>query len=180
MSEHRREVVLGELQSTTDGFLATVAGLTPAQWAWVPAPGRWSVGLTAEHITVVLRGVGKLLSQKLLQMPLPATDDGRISDDRVVTLMFNRNQTIQAPEAVRPTGRWGSGEDCVAAFREARDGMMQWVAGNTEDLRRFGAPHPIMGTLDGVQWLLFVAAHTERHTRQIQETRLAAGFPLPD
>jgi hypothetical protein len=46
----------------------------------------------------------------------------------------------------------------------------------TVDLRGYAAPHLVMGQLDGVQWLLFAAAHTERHTRQIIELRQAGGF----
>ncbi len=181
MSANRRELVLRELEVTGAGFLDSIEGLTPAQWSWAPGPDRWSAALTAEHVTVVLRGISRLLSTKLLSMPIaPREEDPHATDDQIVKLMFDRGRSVQAPETVQPKGRWGTPAECVDAFRQAQDEMTAWYEGVTEDLRLFGAPHPLLGTLDGVQWLLFVAAHTERHTRQIHETRAAAGFPPAD
>ena len=33
-------------------FLAAIDGLSEEQWKWKPAPNRWSVGETAEHIVL--------------------------------------------------------------------------------------------------------------------------------
>ena len=38
--------------------------------------------------------------------------------------------------------------------------------------------HPALGPLDGYQWVLFLAAHSVRHTKQILELKASAGFPL--
>ena len=178
MSTNRREMVLGELRATTDGFLAAIEGVTPAQWAWTPEPDRWSVGQAAEHVTVVLRGVTKLVTTKLLSMPIPPGQERpTITDDQIVKLLFDRSRRVPAPETVQPTGRWATREECATVFQQARDGMCHWFEATSEDLRQFAAPHPVLGPLDGVQWLLFVAAHTERHTRQVREMRGTAGFP---
>jgi hypothetical protein len=32
--------------------------------------------------------------------------------------------------------------------------------------------------MDGYQWVLGVAAHTERHTKQIREVQATAGYPV--
>jgi len=37
--------------------------------------------------------------------------------------------------------------------------------------------HPALGPLDGYEWVLAVAAHTERHTKQILEVKADANFP---
>jgi hypothetical protein len=55
---------------------------------------------------------------------------------------------------------------------------MDWLERTVVDLRGFCAPHPALGLLDGKQWLLFVAAHVERHTRQILEIKEQPGFPV--
>jgi hypothetical protein len=36
------------------------------------------------------------------------------------------------------------------------------------------APHPTFGLLDGCQWLLYLAAHTERHLVQLARIARAA------
>jgi hypothetical protein len=35
------------------------------------------------------------------------------------------------------------------------------------------APHPAVGSLNGYQWFLFLAAHEGRHTAQIREIMAA-------
>ena len=37
--------------------------------------------------------------------------------------------------------------------------------------------HPVLGPLDAYEWVLAVAAHTERHTKQILEVKADANFP---
>lgn len=173
--ETRRERVLTELQATGDGFLNALAGITEIEWSFKPAPDRWSVSETAEHVTVVLQSVTKLMTRKLLQLPLPPRESApRIGDDQIVRLLFDRSKRREAPEALHPTGRFGGVETTLSAFTLTREELSDWIRTTNADLREYGSPHPLLGKLDGVQWLLFAAAHTERHTRQIQETRALA------
>jgi hypothetical protein len=167
-----------EVAAASDRFIAALAGVSPAQWSWKPDPDRWSVSETAEHTAVVLRGVQRLLATKLFEQPLPPRESAaRATDDLVVRMMFDRSKRRPAPESVLPKGRWATPEALAGDFVAARDALLEWLAGVQYDLRSYGAPHPVMGTLDGVQWLLFVAAHTERHTRQIIEAKTAPGYP---
>lgn len=170
----RREMVLQEIDATGNGFLAALAGLGEAEAAVKPAEGKWSVAETAEHTTVVLQSITKLVTKKLLGLPLPPRESSpRITDDQIVRLMFDRSRVRPAPEAVNPTGRYGSLAATIAVFTTTRAELEAWIRATDADLREYGSPHPILGTLDGVQWLLFAAAHTERHTRQILEVREA-------
>jgi hypothetical protein len=45
------------------------------------------------------------------------------------------------------------------------------------DLRGVAVPHPVFGLLDGVQWLFFAAAHTERHRAQLIGLKRHCNFP---
>jgi hypothetical protein len=46
----------------------------------------------------------------------------------------------------------------------------------TRDLRRFAAPHPLLGPIDACQWGRFLALHVQRHLEQLDEAlRLSAG-----
>lgn len=168
----RREVVLQELHATTDGFLKAIAETSDSEWGFKPAPERWSVAETAEHTTVVLDSITRLLTSRLLQQPLPPRESSpRITDDQIIRLMFDRSKRRDAPATTLPTGRYPSRDAVVSAFTAARNQLAEWVTVTEADLREFGSPHPALGKLDGVQWLLFVAAHTERHTHQIREVR---------
>ena len=179
MSSNHHDRILTELDATGHGFLQALEGLSPAQWGWKPAPDSWSVAETAEHTTVVLRRISHTLTRSILSQPLPPVEEKpRITDDRIIERLFDRTVRRPAPEPVQPTGRWTTQAECVAAFTEGERELKAWFTGVTEDLRQFGSAHPALGMLDGVQWLLFLAAHTERHTRQVHELRGMAGFPV--
>ena len=47
----------------------------------------------------------------------------------------------------------------------------------TPDLRAHVVDSPIGQPLDAYEWLLFIAAHSERHTKQILEVKADPNFP---
>jgi hypothetical protein len=64
----------------------------------------------------------------------------------------------------------------VAALTAACDGIAAWTKETPADLRGHGLPHPIFGTFDGVQWILFAAAHTDNHVPQLRAIRAHPEF----
>jgi hypothetical protein len=48
---------------------------------------------------------------------------------------------------------------------------------NTSDLRDHATMSPIGKNLDAYEWVLFIAAHSERHTKQILEVKADPNFP---
>ena len=48
---------------------------------------------------------------------------------------------------------------------------------NTKDLRDHAIDSPLGKKLDGYEWVLFISAHTERHTKQIDEVKADPNFP---
>jgi hypothetical protein len=165
------------LAASTRGFIATLDRLSAESWSYRPAPEAWSISETAEHTAVVLSGVERLCTTKLLTMPLAADDPARrIRDGDLTRIMADRSRTLEAPERVKPTGRWATREDFISAFTSSTHSLLAWAREHTAVLRTVGAPHPIFGPIDGVQWLEFVAAHTGRHARQVEGVRRAGGI----
>ena len=54
---------------------------------------------------------------------------------------------------------------------------MDYVHTTNDDLRDHFGPHPMLGTLDAYQWILLISAHSERHTKQIEEVKADPNFP---
>src|ERR1700692_3944121 len=52
MTGEERSKVINWLEESRKEFLAAIDGVTEEQWKWKPAPERWSVGETAEHIVL--------------------------------------------------------------------------------------------------------------------------------
>ena len=54
---------------------------------------------------------------------------------------------------------------------------MDYVRTTNDDLRDHFGPHPMLGTMDAYQWILLISAHSERHTKQIEEVKADPNFP---
>jgi hypothetical protein len=83
---------------------------------------------------------------------------------------------VQAPEPLLPTNRYGSAEASLKHFQESRAKTIGFLKG-TNDLREHAVDSPFGKKLDGYEWVLFVAAHSERHTKQINEVKADPNFP---
>ncbi len=167
------------LVANRNGFLDELHGLMPAQWTFRPAPGRWSCFEVLEHVTTVEIGICELLSTKLFTRPATPEQKAKTrgKDELIVEAMRNRAARLDAPPFVRPSGRWPAPAEAIASLVDSRDAAIALLAQEKRDLREFTAPHPILGPLDGYQWVLFMAAHADRHRDQIREIKTLPGFP---
>jgi len=172
------EPLLVDLRAATDEFLSTLSDLTPAQWSWKPGPAIWSLQEVAEHTCVVQKGVERLFTRQLLDQPLTSeTAAPRWQDSDLPLLLGEGARPVRAPEMVHPKGRWTTREQIAAALATSTEKLTGWVRNTPADLRAYGSTHPLLGMLDGVQWLIFIAAHTRHHARQVHRVRSLSGFP---
>ena len=98
------------------------------------------------------------------------------------TRIAGRRNKVQAAEMARPKGRWRLEAERIAAFCElvvprSMPIFIAYAAATQDDLRHHTGAHPSLGVLDGYQWLLFLAAHTERHLAQIRELQQIPEYP---
>ena len=177
LSDQEREVALKHLAETRQKFVDSVAGLSDAQWRFKAGPDRWSIAEVAEHIAISESTILQLIREKIMNAPPAPSDAPRTPDDKVIAMVTDRSERAQAPEFLRPTNRWSSRDELVNAFTAARDTTVDYVKTTADDMRAHAAPHPVLKTLDGYQWLLLLSAHTARHTTQIEEVKTSAGYP---
>lgn len=179
LTPEERETALKSLQATRDAFLQSIAGLSEKQWTFKSAPDRWSVAEVAEHIAVSESAIFGLVQSKF--MAGPATPEKRaevkFTDDQILARIPDRSHKAQAPEFLKPTGRWPNREQLTKAFESERKATMEYVKTTQDDLRDHFGPHPALGTLDAYQWILLISAHSERHTKQIEEVKADPNFP---
>jgi hypothetical protein len=83
---------------------------------------------------------------------------------------------VQAPEPLQPNNRFGSPKDSLKHFRDSRAQTIAYLK-KTKDLRQHAMDSQLGKTFDGYQWILFLAAHSERHTRQLNEVKADPNFP---
>jgi hypothetical protein len=179
LTSEEREAALKNLQATHDAFLKSISGLSEKQWKFKPAPDRWSVAEVSEHIALSESMIFGLVQGKI--MAGPATPEKRaevkVTDEQILQKVPDRSRKAQAPEFLKPTGKWANRDEVTKAFEDARKATMEYVKTTQDDLRDHFGPHPLLGPLDGYQWILLISAHSERHTKQIEEVKADPNFP---
>ena len=173
LTDSERSSALEELEASRRRLLAALEGLTDEQWQLRPTPESWSIAECAEHITAAEIALPKLF-EKALTEDLPLGEDRfriRDKDDFVRKFLRDRSRRDEAPERLRPKGRFPTREETIQTFEERRGANLSYVRETSHPLRDRFAPHPFAGMIDGYQWILFLAAHTDRHAAQIEEIR---------
>ena len=172
-----KDRALQYLESTRKNVLEATRGLTEAQWNFRPAPDRWSVAQVMEHIAASEDFIrDNLLKEKV--MISPAGQPGRnvkVTDEAVVAKVPDRAHKAQAPAPLVPSNRFGSPDGSVKHFVESRATTEQFLE-TTTGLRNHVMDGPV-GKMDGYEFVLFIAAHSERHTKQINEVKADPNFP---
>lgn len=177
LTEADRERALQYLASTKQGVVDATAGLSEAQWNFKPAPDKWSIAQVVEHIAAAEDFLmGMVTAQVMKAPPRPPGDDVKAIDDMVVAKVPDRSHKAQAPEPLKPTNRFGSPQASLKHFTEARAQTEDFVKTHN-DLREHAIDSPMGKKLDGYEWVLFVAGHSERHTKQINEVKADPNFP---
>lgn len=176
MTEAERQRVVDYLEQTKASILGATADFTEEQWRFKPSPEQWSAAECVEHIAVVEQSLVRTL-QRLAAGP-PCAEEVLAStlgkEALILRAVPSRRGKVQAPEPARPSNRWPDTSTLVASFIEIRDRTIVYVQSTDDPLRRVTHPHMVFGPLDGYQWLLFLAAHSERHLRQLQELHIAS------
>lgn len=172
-----RQKALKYLEKTRADVLTATKGLSEAQWNFKPAPDRWSVAEVAEHIAAAedfLRD--RVETQVMKANARDGNEDVKAIDEFVLQGVPDRSHKVQAPEPLRPTNRFGSPKSSLQHFKQSRAETIAFLK-NTKDLRQHAADSPLGKKLDAYEWVLFIAAHSERHTKQINEVKADPNFP---
>jgi len=179
LTPEERASALKSLQATHDGFLQSIAGLSEKQWKFKPAPDRWSIAEVSEHIAVSESSIFGFVQNQIMTSPAAPEkrSEVKVTDQQILTMVVDRSHKAQAPEFLKPTNRWSTREELVKAFEQSRQATMDYVRTTNDDLRDHFGPHPLLGSMDAYQWILLISAHSERHTKQIEEVKADPNFP---
>jgi hypothetical protein len=172
-----KEELLTYMQQTRENLLNSVKGLSEAQLKFKPAPDKWSVMEVSEHIALAEDFLG---DAAVKVMSAPAADKKSEmygKESQFAAGLTDRSKKFQAPEPLKPTGKWATEGDIVKAFNASRDRYIDWVRKTPEkDLRAHVQKSPV-GELDAHEWMLFMAGHSARLTKQIEEVKADPNFP---
>lgn len=179
-AQRDKAFLLDYYQQTLDGLQKAVNGLSEAQLKFQPAPDRWSISQCLEHIVQTEMALWGYAQKTISQAPNPERrSEIKIADDDMITGMTDRSFKAQASEELSPKEA-GTYKDPTAAIddlKEQRKELIGYIEGiSLDDMRKRVSDSPF-GPIDGYHSLLFIPAHTARHTLQIEEIKADPGFP---
>ena len=176
-TQEERDRAVKYLNETRAKVMEATKGLSVAQLNFKPAPDRWSVAEVAEDIAAAEDMLYGTIQDQVMKAPArPAGEDVKAIDEFVLAAIPDRTHKAQAPEALKPTNRFASLEGTLKHFNESRDKTVGFVK-TGQGLRDHAVDSPLGKKLDAYEWVLFIAAHSERHTKQILEVKADPNFP---
>jgi hypothetical protein len=173
-----KTLLITELQQSRDNLLKDIQGLTDAQLEYKPAADRWSVIECVEHITLIEKAISEG-EQHLVQQPANPEKRKEIktTDEQIIKNVEDRSHKVKAPEFGVPKHSYSSNAEAIKNFTDQRNKLIEYVTNTNDDMRNHVMDHPVLGPIDAYQLLLLDAAHTTRHTKQLEEVKADPGFP---
>ena len=176
LSQADKDKALALLESTKKDVLDTTTGLSPAQWNFKPAPDRWSIAECMEHIAAAEDFIRGNIENGVMKAPAAPGRDTAAIDAGIIANVPARKTKVQAPDAIKPTNRFGSPQGSIDHFVESRAKTEDYLKSAT-GLRDHAADSPTGQKWDAYEFILLISAHSERHTNQIKEVKADPNYP---
>jgi len=178
LSKAEKKSAISLMKDTYKDATGAIKGLSDAQLNYKAGPDKWSVKECFFHIAATEKFLWTMFESA---MKTPANPEKRaeikVTDEQVVNMVEDRSKKAQAPEPIQPknTG-YNSIAEVLIDFKTSRMNHIKYMKNTTEDLRNHVVQLPV-GWIDCYQLYLFIAAHSNRHTQQMNEVKANAGFP---
>ena len=176
LSQADLDRALQYLETTKKNIVDATRGLSEAQWNFKPSPFKWSVAQVMEHIAASEDLLRQIAEDQIKKAPAVADRDLKKTDDRVLEVIPDRSKKFQAPEQLRPRNQFGSPEASLKHFLESRATTVELLK-KTPNLRAHVVDSGLLGKIDAYERILFIGAHSERHTKQLLEVKADPKFP---
>ena len=178
ITDNERKTAAELLSQTEQGVFNSLLGMSDAQLNFKPAPDRWSIADCIKHIAVTEQMLWQMTDAALKQTANPEKRSAiKATDEQVVQMIESRAQKVKTAPAMEPQNTpFKSTADALASFRDAREKLIQFVKTTDADLRNHVVTFPA-GSFDGYQMILFIGAHSNRHTQQMEEVKADPNFP---
>lgn len=167
-----RQRLIAHFEMTESWLADEVSHLSPAQMNYRMSPGSWSVLDCVEHLVLSEREYWAMLRTAMAARP--SRDESPSEDVDRLWYGIDRTERTKTVPSETPKGQFRELAPALAAFRDLRATLLNYVRTSQEDWRH----HMIPGwRRDAFQWLLMISAHSQRHILQIREIRHDPGFP---
>ena len=177
MSEEEKTWLLEYLDETGRYLIDMLADVEADHWHQRQTEGVWTISECAEHILLTEKGILQKIKKLLVeQKPDPAKQPGGTSTELILTAVMDRvSKREKTIRPLEPSNRWKTKEAFLETFQESRSMLKDFIKNNNSPLHHLFTNTPI-GEVDLYQNLVVLAAHTSRHTMQIEEVKSSLGL----
>ena len=156
-----------KLDAAQGSFLRAADAIPAARWEQQPEPQEWSAGELVGHLVVVERAIIGKADSITQKVPLPIPFRKRLH----LPMWFVEARIIRRKSPLpQDPSLMGSKESMLAALRGARERTFAFLADTEKrDLDKYCWPHPFLGVLNCYEWMEMIAAHQNRHAKQMKE-----------
>jgi len=178
MTKADRDYAVSYFKQTKAKLFADVKGLSQNQLQYRVDSTRWSIAQCLEHIALAETYIWQY-EQMMLRQPADPSKRStmKFSNDQLIQAVTDRSKKFNAPEPLRPVGKFANSEDALKSFELRRDSTISYLETTQDDVKDHFIMHPVFGTMDIYQGLLLIAGHCARHTLQIEEVKASPNFP---
>lgn len=179
ISDEERKYALSHLAQSRDRFVKTIESMSDAQWYLRPGPGQWSAAECADHLLQTelyffMPTVQKMLSEE----PNPEKRVEAAGKDRVaVDSMEQRAFKLKGQPWEEKADLQIDREALIRDFTNKRNEFISYLTDADEEFRVHYTYFPGLETIDVYQFILFISAHTNRHTGQIEDIKALDFYP---
>ncbi|XOV94892.1 MAG: DinB family protein [Bacteroidota bacterium] len=174
LSKEDRTFAVEYLKQTETNVVNKVKGLSPEQLSFKPYPDSWSIAQCIEHIALSEDFIFSL-SQQALDGAIESVDPA-FDNETLIQVITDRSSKTKTFDALQPGNTYENSQEALDAFRKSRDAHISYLKRTQDPLLTHYHKFPF-GYADAYQVILFMAAHTERHTLQIEEVMDHPDFP---
>jgi len=178
LTSKERKFAANHLKETKSDFLKSVKDLSKSQLDFKPAPDKWSVKECAYHIAIAEKNLWETLDAAMKQPANPEKrSEIKMTDDQIIKLLEDRSRKFKTTEKFEPQNTpFKTLDEALESFKTLRNDHIKYMKNTTEDLRNHVAQLPV-GWIDCYQICLFMSAHSNRHSQQIEEVKTDPNFP---
>jgi len=156
-----------KLRRAREKFEAAARKIPSQDWRTPPREGSWSAAEVVAHVTMVetlMTGAAAKITRKP-PVIVPLSKRFHVP----VALVAWRGVRVETPIPL-DTLLLDDRELMLARLADQRQRTLAVLeSGQGKDLRAYRVQHPVLGSLHYYNWFRTLAAHDERHTKQLRE-----------
>src|SRR5690606_26426776 len=177
-SSHEIQKLLTHYEETAARLKESTKGLTEEQLHFIPGEDQWSSSQCLEHIVLSEPMIFAMFKQEISKPTSSETpSEPSNSDEEIIKSITDRSEKYQAPEMLKPTGKYKTVEEALTAFKNGRKEILDYIKNADIKALRTHISQGPAGPVDGYQNLLFITTHSDRHILQIEEIKARPDYP---